>query len=214
MTLLVLLVLPISAAVSALARGYLPAKMAVPILCAGIIAIVATTTAGPDTTVTAVVPLILALAFSAAGDFFLSTKDDRPTRFVVGIGAYLLAHLGYGIFAVGRGGVSVPALIAALVLLFPYFVLALRPAIADRTLLTAVLLYLLVSCLVLAAAIGMQVPAGPKALYITAIALIVISDFIISLKEFVGYHALDWLILPIYYAAHLSVTTAVVLLFR
>jgi hypothetical protein len=73
----------------------------------------------------------------------------------------------------------------------------------------AVLLYLLISCVTLAAALGRRAPPRSWWLYAAGIALIVLSDTLIAFAEFLGQHRGDSLILPTYYLAHLCVTASV-----
>jgi hypothetical protein len=78
----------------------------------------------------------------------------------------------------------------------------------------AVLGYLLISCVALAAAIGLRQPGVVKSLYVAGIVLVVISDTIISFKEFLDYHDLNGLILPTYYLAHLAITLSILIRLR
>jgi len=48
-----------------------------------------------------------------------------------------------------------------------------------------------------------------KAFYIFGIALIVISDIFISFNEFLKFRSLNFLILPTYYLAHISITFSI-----
>ena len=52
-----------------------------------------------------------------------------------------------------------------------------------------------------------------KGLYVAGIVLVVFSDTIISFKEFLDYHALNGLILPTYYLAHLAITLSILIRF-
>jgi len=69
-----------------------------------------------------------------------------------------------------------------------------------------VLVYLIVSCLVLAASAGKPGAPGFRTLLVSGIALIVLSDTAISLFEFRSVDAAEPVILPTYYLAHLSIT--------
>lgn len=151
--------------------------------------------------------VMVAFAFSAAGDYFLSTKGESAERFIIGIGLFLLAHVGYILAAWKNGRLHVPSLIVLLAVFLPYYALLLRPAIAEPPLALAVLGYLLISCLALAVAAGMRWVGLDKAFYVSGIALIVFSDTLISFTEFLGFSAFDWLILPTYYLAHIAITT-------
>lgn len=152
--------------------------------------------------------LIWAFAWSMVGDWFLSYRAGRDTWFEAGIAGFFLAHLGYISHALQQGRLHRPTLLGSLGVFVPYYLLALAPRISNPVLNSAVLLYLLVSCVALAAAAGLGTAFAPRALYLGAIALVVFSDLVISFKEFLRYHALDWLILPTYYLAHLGATAS------
>lgn len=204
------LLLPAALSVMALASDWLPAKMGVPLGCA-LILLLAWRAAEPGNAGRDTLWVIAALVFSAAGDYFLSNMAGQAGYFVSGIGLYLLAHLGYLGFAWANGHLNRVVLGLTLLSYLPYGLFLLKPAIPDPLLLTAVLAYLLISCLVLAFACGLRLPQPGKGLYIAGIALIVLSDTLISFKEFLHYQQLNWLILPTYYLAHLSISYALLL---
>ena len=202
-----LLALPAVAAVVATRTNLLPFKMAVPLLCAA--ALLFFLDPGSAATRPSNQGLVVtAFGLSAAGDFFLSRKEGRPGYFVTGIAMYFAVHLGYLGFAVSNGTPSVPVLAVALAASIWYYLRMLRPAIPDRVLSTAVLLYLIVSCTALGAAAGLGWTRLPGALFVAGIALIVVSDTAISLVEFVHARGAVWVILPTYYLALLAITAA------
>lgn len=155
-------------------------------------------------------PVIAALACSMVGDAFLSTRGDSVPRFVAGIAAYLVAHLGYLTFALRNGRLAWPVLGVLLVGFVPYYVAALKPAIGDPVLGAAVLFYLVISCVSLAAVAGLDTVWAKRWCFVVGISLLVFSDTLISFSEFLGYRALNPLILPTYYLALLGVTLAMV----
>jgi len=201
---------PTILAIIATTTDYLPAKMGVPLSCALILLL----TLRPywqrseKKASTDVYFVIAAFLFSAAGDYFLSNKSGQAFYFIIGIGLYLLAHLGYLGFAWRNGHPHWPLFGLLLLIYLPYYFLLLNPAIADLVLSLSVLAYLLISCLVLAVASGLNLMQPLKAVYILGIALIVLSDTIISFTEFLHFRELNWLILPTYYLAHLSISYA------
>jgi len=201
-----ILLIPAILGIIATTTDYLPAKMGVPLACALILLFTLRPRwgrAGAD-----VYAVIAAFLFSAAGDYFLSNKGGQELYFVIGIGLYLLAHLGYLGFAWRNGRLHRLVLGLLLLVFLPYYFLLLSPAIADPILSLSVLAYLLVSCLVLAVASGLRLPQPIKGIYILGIALIVLSDTVISSTEFLQYREFNWLILPTYYLAHLSISYA------
>lgn len=203
-----LLLLPLAMGVAATQTDYLPFKMAVPGLCALILLWAYRGLPAYRWDVTAVV---LAFVFSAVGDYFLSNKGGNELYFVVGIGLYFVAHLGYLAYALRNGRIHRLVLGALLLGYLIYFALSLNPAIDDTVLSIAVLCYLLISCLALAAAAGLKLPADQKWLYLFGIGMIVLSDTAISFNEFLDYRAFNWLILPTYYLAHLTVSLSLLL---
>jgi uncharacterized membrane protein YhhN len=128
--------------------------------------------------------VIAAFLFSIAGDWFLSNKGDSFMMFSAGIGLYLFAHVGYLWFALRNGRM--------------------------HKLFTVVLLYLLISCFSLGAAFGIKLAPVVKWSFFAGVTLVLLSDTIIALSEFTSYGALNFLILPTYYAAHMSITFALI----
>ncbi len=70
---------------------------------------------------------------------------------------------------------------------------------------------MLISCFSLGAAAGMSARAPVKWTFIFGIFLILFSDTIIAFNEFAAYHDLDFVILPTYYLAQISVTLALMM---
>ena len=154
--------------------------------------------------------IIGAFVFSIAGDWFLSHMNGDLTMFSKGIALFFLAHIGYLLFAVINGKINWKFTGFLLLIYLSFFFIILYPAITDKTLMLATLIYLLVSCLSLGAAIGIKADPIIKWTYVFGIFLILFSDTIISLTEFLGYKALDFLILPTYYLAHISITFSLI----
>lgn len=203
----VVLILPAAVAVMALWTGRLPFKLAVAASC-GII-LMACVVRRPRLSGLQLWWVVAALAMSMVGDYFLSSRKGHAHFFEAGIAAFFAAHLGFLRYALAHGRISIGALAVMLLAFVPYFLLGLAPAIESRTLWTAVLVYLLVSCVGLAAALGLNQPRPVKWLYLAGIALIVFSDTLISFGEFLRYRRLNFLILPTYYAAHLAITASI-----
>ena len=154
--------------------------------------------------------IIVAFLFSIAGDWFMSNMNGDSTMFSKGIALFFLAHLGYLLFATLNGQIKwrFTSILLALFLLF-YF-LVLFPSINDNILMLATLIYLLISCFSLGASVGIKGDYVVKWTYVFGIFLILFSDTIISLTEFLGYNRLDFLILPTYYLAHISITFSLI----
>jgi uncharacterized membrane protein YhhN len=154
--------------------------------------------------------IIGAFLCSIAGDWFLSNKHGDPMMFSKGIALFFLAHAGYLVYALINGRIhwKFTGIILAAFLVF-YF-LVLYPSINDMVLVLAVLIYLLVSCFSAGAAVGMKSDPVVKWTYAFGIFLILFSDTIISLTEFIGFDTLNFLILPTYYLAHISITFSLI----
>lgn len=154
--------------------------------------------------------IIGAFSFSIAGDWFLTNMDGDPMMFSKGIALFFLAHLGYLVFATSNGRIKWGFTGILLAAFLVFFFLMLYPSINDKVLMFATLTYLLVSCLSLGAAVGIKGDLVVKWVFVFGIFLILFSDTIISLTEFLGYSRLDFLILPTYYLAHISITFSLI----
>jgi len=201
-----LLLIPLALAIPALADYGFFFKAAVPGSCALILALLfrKELKSLPD-----ICFVIAAFLFSIAGDWFLSNKGESFMMFSAGIGLYLFAHLGYLGFALKNGRIQMLFTFVLLAGYLLFFFVKLYPALDDAVLLIAVLLYLLISCVSLGAAFGIRLPSVVKWSYFAGVSLVLLSDTIIALHEFTSYGALNFLILPTYYAAHISITFTV-----
>ncbi|MCY1719655.1 lysoplasmalogenase [Prolixibacteraceae bacterium Z1-6] len=152
-----------------------------------------------------IISLLFAFVFSIVGDWFLSNMRGDVTMFVYGIAFYFLAHLGYLFYALMNGQIKWKFTFVLLVAFLVFFIAVLYPSIDDKVLLMTTLIYLVISCLSLGAAVGIRTNSLTKWTYVFGIFLILFSDTIISLKEFVKYTELNFLILPTYYLAHIFI---------
>lgn len=154
--------------------------------------------------------IIAAFLFSIAGDWFLSNKGENFMMFSAGIGLYFLAHVGYLWFALRNGRIHKLFTVIVVAGFLLFFYLKLLRAIDEPVLLNAVLLYLLISCFSLGAAFGIRLSPVVRWSYFAGITLILLSDTTIALNDFASYTGLSFLILPTYYAAHMSITFALI----
>lgn len=150
--------------------------------------------------------IVGAFLFSIGGDWFLSNRNGDTNMFIAGIALFFIAHIGYFTYALMNGKMNWISLGMLLAGYLVFFFLKLVPALDNKILLIAVLAYLFISCFSLAAAIGIKANSIVYSGYVFGIALVLFSDTIIAFREFVGYHQLDFLILPTYYMAHISIT--------
>ncbi|MDR0506037.1 MAG: lysoplasmalogenase [Dysgonamonadaceae bacterium] len=156
--------------------------------------------------------LVAALAFSIVGDWFLKHRNDDDMRFVYGIALFFIAHICYLAFCLKNGNIRLLLLFILLAGYLPFFIFRLMPAISDSVLQMAVLAYMLISCVSLAAAQGLRLSTMfARWLFFAGIACIVFSDTLIAVYEFLneGKWLYDHLMTPTYYAAHILITYAV-----
>ncbi|MDR1780758.1 MAG: lysoplasmalogenase [Tannerella sp.] len=203
-----LILIPILCAVAALnGGGYLP-HVAVPVTCILLVAFFC----GRSVRRTRWL-LIAALLFSIAGDWMLKHRGGDEMRFIYGIALFFVAHIGYLAFCLRNGRIKWLWLTVLLAGYGLFFALMLVPAIGGMEMQVAVLLYMLISCFSLAAAPGLRFSAVARWLFTAGIASIVFSDTLIALYEFP--HKAQWLyaclMMPTYYAAHILVTAAVLI---
>jgi hypothetical protein len=201
-----LLLVPAACAVLALARYSYWAHVAIPAVCAVLVGCLS-----PKGISRAKWLLIAALLFSIAGDWALKHRGGDVRMFVCGIVLFFIAHAGFLAFCLKNGRMQWPLLGTLTAGYGAFFVWKLLPAIPDAMLLTAILLYLLVSCLSLAAAPGLRLPFSARWSFTAGIACIVFSDTLIACCEFLNlcglYHIL---MMPAYYAAHILITAAAI----
>lgn len=200
-----LLGLPLVAGYAAWETGILALKLAVPGMCALLLLL----GDAPIRRHRDVGWVVLALGASIVGDTFLSTRAGRESFYIAGIAAFFVAHVGYLGFALKNGRMHFPALGVLMSGYLGWFALQLGPAIRSVPLKTAALIYLLISCTALAAAWGMRSRPAVKAAYVAGIGLIVFSDTLIALSDFMKVKGVSFLILPTYYLAQVVVTWAV-----
>lgn len=158
--------------------------------------------------------LMIAFAFSIVGDWFLSNRNGETERFIYGIVFFFFAHIGYLGYALMKGSMKWRFTMALLIAYLLFFLLLLYPVFSDKTLMIAVFIYLVISCLSLGAAAGIRGEKLYRVTYLSGIVLILFSDTIIALREFVGYHSLNGLILPTYYLSHISIAFSILYLNR
>ena len=150
-----------------------------------------------------------AFAFSIAGDWCLSNRIGDADMFISGILLFFIAHTGYLSFSLLNGKISWSLTVILLVTYLTFFIFGLYPASKSNILSLASLAYLLISCLSLGAAAGIKGPPFVRWFYFSGIFLILFSDTIIALKEFLNVVSLNYLILPTYYLAQIFITTAI-----
>jgi len=155
--------------------------------------------------------IIAAFLFSIAGDWFLSHSNNDTIMFSKGIALFFFAHIGYLSFALLNGKIKWLTTSILLVVFLLYFFVLLYPTFDDTVLMLASLIYLFISCLSFGASLGIKGDSVVKWTYVFGIFLVLFSDTIISLTDFLGYKSIVFLILPTYYLAHIIITFSLML---
>jgi uncharacterized membrane protein YhhN len=204
------LLIPFLAGVAAYRTGLLALKLAVPLSCVFIVVAnhLPTRRFGGGSWV------VLAFLASMVGDAFLSTRAGRESFYLAGIAAFFVAHIGYLTYALRHGRLHKTALVILLLIYAGWFFIHLGRAIPSRALQIAALAYLVISCVTLAAAWGLRLPPLASRAYIAGIGLIVFSDTMIALNDFLKIKSVGFLILPTYYLAQVVITGALLSLQR
>ena len=157
--------------------------------------------------------VVAGLIVSVFGDWFMVQRGNNPNLFICAICLFFMAHACFCVFCLVNGRINKWFLLVLLMGYLPFFFVALRPALMPQpALLVAVLAYLLMSCVSLAAAVGLRLPTVVRVIYIVGIALFVFSDTIIALRVFAKYNDLSFLILPTYFASHVVLALALTLM--
>lgn len=154
--------------------------------------------------------VLVAFVFSIIGDWFMSHKGSSFVLFSSGVGAFFLAHVGFLVFALKNGRIKKVFTAVVLAVYLVFFAFWLYPAIESTLLLVSVLLYLLISCISLGAALGINTSPVVRWGFFIGIALLFFSDTIIAFREFASLPQLSFLILPTYFASHIFVTFALI----
>jgi len=152
-----------------------------------------------------------AFLFSIGGDWCLSNRHGETGMFVAGIALFFFAHVSYLWYGLSNGRLHRSFTLILLAGYLAFFFLKLYPSINEQLLMWAALIYLLISCFSLGAAAGIKANTVVKWAYILGISLILFSDTIIAFKEFAGWKTLNFLILPTYYLAQISITLSLML---
>lgn len=160
-----------------------------------------------------VAAIALAFSFAECGDYFLAEVDGHADYFITGVACNFFAHLGYISYSLmqGRPGrIHACVLAASLCVLAPYFGILIVPVLAPQggAMIASCLLYMLVSCVSLACAIGAPLRGTPRVLYGLGIFIAVLSDTFISLAQFLGVGGVGAVVLPTYYLCQGCVTAS------
>ena len=203
----ILLLLPLATLVGYLLTGSFILRSATTLLCLCIVLFVGLRR--PPLPSVAFIALAFGLSF--AGDYVLGHWGGGFAGFVSGVGLFFLAHLGYVAYSLRQGRLCWWLFFRLLMMFGAYFILLLRPAIVDDITRYAVLAYILVSCLSLAAAAGLHLPNRfARILFIAGIASLLFSDLLIAQKRFLHDGTLYILMMPTYFASQILVTAAII----
>ena len=158
--------------------------------------------------------MICAYAFSIIGDFFLAHQKMSPLSYLFGVGGFFAAHSFFLSYAALKMRFSYFSLILALILIVPYgrfLMKGLYPNIREIPMKIAVTMYMLISIAVISVTVSMNVPVFEKILFFSGIAMILFSDTLIALDDFMGKRKWGTLILPTYYACHILIAASMIL---
>ncbi len=152
--------------------------------------------------------VLAALALSWLGDVFLLSQKPRP--FLLGLGAFLLAHVAYAVAFVAYGQDTEWSLVALAVLAVPaFFVLRWLGPRLPATMRLPVRAYVAVISGMMALAIGTFAAGGKPILPIGAAAFY-LSDLAVARDRFVAPGFANRLVgLPLYYFAQLCLAWSV-----
>jgi uncharacterized membrane protein YhhN len=152
--------------------------------------------------------LCAAFLISVCGDLCMKHRRVNPHLFIAGIAFFFVAHVCFLVFLLKNGGFSWPLFLIVLIPLMVFFAEKILKGISKPELKLGVLLYLAISCATLSASFGL---AGGvlKPLFICGVASLAVSDFFISLREFMHAKAVCGWIMPLYYLAHILIAGSV-----
>lgn len=155
--------------------------------------------------------LACGFVFSVAGDYLLAHQQNRPNRFIEGVGGFFLAHACFLAYALKFSQINWISYAAFAVLSAGYAVYLVKdifPASKGAPLKVALSVYVAISVCVFSVALSMRIPVFWHVLFVLGIASIMFSDTLISLSRFLGRKRLKKWILPTYYLCHILLTIA------
>jgi len=158
--------------------------------------------------------LAASFIFSIAGDLFLK-KRASDIKFTLGIFFFLLAHIGYFIYAVKNVKFSwlVFTIVTIPYLIFYFTSLLPSSRLKNSGLLAfTVFLYTIMSCVTFSAAFNpMKNRSVSSWVFAAGITSLLISDTLISAGSFLQFRKLSFLIMPLYYLCHILIVLSVTL---
>jgi hypothetical protein len=155
---------------------------------------------------------------SIAGDWFLRSPSS-DTDFILGIAGYFFAHVGFLAYSwasiTGRRKFSWIVFGVILVPFLSFYIVSLRLSrLMQNNILLAIaaLIYLLISCLSLAASIDVKSGWRPSWTwgYALGIACLLASDTLIALNSFLRLRGYGHYILPLFYASYVLIAGSVI----
>ncbi len=201
--LLIALAVPFSFALLDIKRDYYPFHLVVTGGCALLLLL------SPQRQTFA--PLIIGLAFSILGDWFLNHKAQNENFYLFGIGGFFLAHCAFIFYILPHFRMQTTTWIAGALFLAAYGLFlpkVILPGVVGKPMKIGVCSYTIISMLALALAFGLQGNFSGRLLFILGIGFIVFSDTIIGISDFGGNRRFSRWIMPTYYACHLLITAS------
>ena len=159
-----------------------------------------------------ILPVILCLLISIAGDYFMGHQKASELFYLFGIATFFLAHACLIWYSANKLDYSPWQLWIGIALAVAYGIyLAFRvlPNVAEIQLRIAIVAYACASIVALMMGIAMNLPLLQRILYAVGVASIVASDTLICETDFAGNHAPAPAIMPTYFACHLLITASI-----
>lgn len=149
---------------------------------------------------------------SCVGDSFLAGYFGRGDEcFAAGIVAFGIAHVCFFAYAWNHGRRLDWRIPGAAALGYGVYLVWLVPAIGNPLIAGLAVGYTVLSLLTLAAGCGMRTALPVRLIFSVGIGLLIFSDTLISLRNFLHCDGWHFLIIPTYELSHLAVAAAVLL---
>lgn len=158
--------------------------------------------------------LLLAVALSIAGDYFMGHKSSpNDPKYLAGIVSFFAAHGCYLWYVLSRFTPTWQVFCLAGALISGYAVYIARrilPHVPGVPMKLGVAMYAMISAAVLGLSLGFTSGMPEKVLFISAIACLVFSDTMIAEADFAGNKRVGFLIMPTYFACHILLVASVI----
>ncbi|MDO5554615.1 MAG: lysoplasmalogenase family protein [Planctomycetia bacterium] len=160
--------------------------------------------------------VMIGFVFSILGDLFMNLSGENRFLFLCALGAFLTMHVFFILAFLSNGRFrwgSIITCIALLAFYLPYyfFVVARSPEVTSLMAGLPFLAYLVASVVSVSASVGLRFPFWIRIVAITGMAMVLLSDTLISQRIFAKSDAFGYLIIPTYVLMHFLLTASIVL---